>query len=208
MWFRKKQQQPPTRTTNFSGSAEFEEAARRSVEQARRDVADVTADMRAEVGEGEETAFEVDAEFSEEAARLCFLPLAKYDHPAWELDDAEAQKLGPRFERLFQAVADRYLPAVMFRLAARHPEAFNLGVVLAVMYWKKYRVVSKVKASEAKAEAARPGPQAVPAKQPTPITSEASEEKFNCELCGVNFPSFEALSAHLPCKGKSGQSVQ
>lgn len=215
-WFRRKAQTPTTSSSGENASdAEYEAAANASVETAQEDIRAAVAEAQEE-GEDARPELPIDSDFADEAARLCFAPLAKYDHPAWDLDDAEAAKLAPRFERFFQAVSHRYLPAVMLRMAARHPEMFNLSVVLLLMYWKKYRIVSKAKRVEAEREADRSiaaatgaVPFARPANPDEYMEAEAAGERpefsssLKCEVCGNSFLSVAAMSAHLPCRGRA-----
>lgn len=96
---------------------------------------------------------EIRPEWANAAARLCFLPAAKLSHPAYALTDEEAETITPQIQALLQAVADKYAPALVGRVASRHPELFDAAAALGVLYWQKWRYVSKLQAAEAQAAA-------------------------------------------------------
>lgn len=98
---------------------------------------------------------EIRPEWAEGAARLCFLPAAKLWHPAFALTDEEAAKVAPQIGALMQAVADRYAPALVGRVANRHPELFDAIASLGVLYWQKWRLVSRMRQLEAEEAAAK-----------------------------------------------------
>lgn len=129
----------------------FEEAAARvSAEVPRED-----APQGAESEEGDSLA--IRPEWAEAAARLCFLPAARLSHPAYSLTDEEAEIISPKMQAFLQAVADKYAPAMLGRVANKYPEFFDLTAALGVLYWQKWRYVSKLQQFEAeqKREAAK-----------------------------------------------------
>jgi len=139
MWGRSKQHQ----SAEIGG--DFESAAAR-----------VTAEVEAEpvpgtvAGEPEaENSLTIRPEWAETAARLCFLPAAKLWHPAYALEDSEAAAIAPQMQTFLQAVADKYAPAAVGRLANKYPEFFDLAAALGVLYWQKWRYVSHIRRVEA-----------------------------------------------------------
>jgi hypothetical protein len=131
--------------SNGAVGGEFEEAAAR-----------VTAEEQpARVptpGEGlpdEEESLEIRPEWAEAAARLCFLPAARLSHPAYTLTDEEAEIISPKMQAFLQAVADKYAPALVGRVANKYPEFFDLTAALGVLYWQKWRYVSRLRQLEA-----------------------------------------------------------
>lgn len=132
------------------GGDDFERAAAR-----------VSAELPADpgpggAGEGEQVgeSLAIRPEWAREAARLCFLPAAKFVHPAYALADEEAAAITPQMQTFLQAVADKYAPAAVGRLANKYPEFFDLAGALGVLYWQKWRYVSHIRRMEAE-QAAR-----------------------------------------------------
>jgi hypothetical protein len=113
---------------------------------------------------------EIRPEWAEAAARLCFLPAARLSHPAYALTDEEAQTISPQIQALLQAVADKYAPALVGRVASRHPELFDAVAALGVLYWQKWRYVSKLQAAELAEAAAKADGEATPP-VPAPVIS-------------------------------------
>src|SRR5262249_20748598 len=105
--------------------------------------------------------------------RLYFLPAARLSHSAYALTDEEAQTISPQIQPLLQAVADKYAPALVGRVASRHPELFDAAAALGVLYWQEWRYVSKLRAAElAEAAAAKTdGDATPPAPAPAPVIS-------------------------------------
>ena len=136
---------------------DFEAAAARVTVQEQ--VSEVTAAAEA-AAHGDR--LEIRPEWAEAAARLCFLPAARLSHPAYALTDEEAQTITPQILALLQAVADKYAPAMVGRVASRHPELFDAAAALGVLYWQKWRMVSKIREAEA-VEAAAKAAEAPPA---------------------------------------------
>src|SRR6266446_10035768 len=129
---------------------EFEQAAARVTAE---DVPRAAGADGAEVPDGEDR-LEIRPEWAEAAARLCFLPAARLSHPAYALTNEEAEVISPKMQAFLQAVADKYAPAALGRVANKYPEFFDLTAALGVLYWQKWRYVSKMRALDA-AEAAR-----------------------------------------------------
>jgi hypothetical protein len=102
---------------------------------------------------------EIRPEWAEAAARVCFLPAAKLSHPAYALTDEEAEQITPPIQALLQAVADKYAPALVGRMASRHPELFDAIAAVGVLYWQKWRMVSKLRALETRMAADKQQPQ-------------------------------------------------
>src|SRR5205809_6715307 len=83
-------------------------------------------------GEGEQDSLAIRPEWAEAAARLCFLPAARLSHPAYSLTDEEAEQISPKMQAFLQAVADKYAPAMLGRVANKYPEFFDLTAALGV----------------------------------------------------------------------------
>ena len=128
---------------------EFEEAAARVTVAAPESPADAAM---AGVESGDR--LEVRPEWAQAAARLCFLPAARLSHPAYALTDEEAEAITPQIQALLQAVADKYAPALVGRVANKHPELFDAAAALGVLYWQKWRLVSHLRELEAAERAA------------------------------------------------------
>ena len=129
---------------NAQTGGDFEAAAARVTVQEQ--VEEVTGAVDA-AAHGDR--LEVRPEWAEAAARLCFLPAARLSHPAYALTDEEAQTISPQIQALLQAVADKYAPALVGRVASRHPELFDAIAAVGVLYWQKWRMVSKLQKLEA-----------------------------------------------------------
>lgn len=149
-----------SKESSSSGQAggDFEAAAARVTVQEQ--VQDVAA---AAEGAAHGDRLEIRPEWAEAAARLCFLPAARLSHPAYSLTDAEAETIAPQIQALLQAVADKYAPALVGRVASRHPELFDAAAALGVLYWQKWRYVSKLRAAELAEAAAKSDGEAAPA---------------------------------------------
>jgi hypothetical protein len=108
-----------------------------------------------ETGEGD--ALVIRPSWADAAARLCFVPAARLAHPAYALTDEEAEVISPKMQAFLQAVADKYAPAAFSRVANKYPEFCDLTAALGILYWQKWRYVSKLKQMEAaeRAEAER-----------------------------------------------------
>lgn len=98
--------------------------------------------------EEQEEHFSIREEWAEGAARLCFVPPARLIHPAYALTDEEAEAIGPKMQVFLQAVADKYAPALLTRIANKYPEFFDLTAALGVLYYHKYKFVSRLMAQE------------------------------------------------------------
>jgi hypothetical protein len=144
MWSKSKESQ-----TGAVGGDEFERAAAR-----------VSADLPADPGPGAAAGVEQEGEslairleWAEAAARLCFLPAARMVHPAYALADEEAEVISPKMQAFLQAVADKYAPAALSRVANKYPEFLDLAGALGVLYWQKWRYVSHIRRMEAEQRA-------------------------------------------------------
>jgi len=143
----------------------FEEAAARVTAGSDEEVTRNAEHMAASMEEDAER-LDIRPEWAEAAARICFLPAARLVHPAYALDDHEAEVISPKMRAFLQAVADKYAPAALGRVANKYPEFTDLAAALGVLYWQKWRYVSKLRQMEAseraeKESAAQPGPVAV-----------------------------------------------
>lgn len=138
--------------TTTGGGEEFERAAAAVSAELPEDRA--AAEPAAVVEENESLL--IRPEWAEAAARFCFLPAARFSHPAYALSDEEAEKIAPLMQTFLQAVADKYAPAALGRVANKYPEFFDLAAALGVLYWQKWRYVSHLRQMEAqeRAEAA------------------------------------------------------
>jgi len=103
--------------------------------------------------EGAEDSLLIRPEWAEAAARLVFLPAARLSHPAYALSDEEAERISPQMQAFLQAVADKYAPELLGRLANKYPEFFDLTAAVGVLYWQKWRYVSQIRQMEARARA-------------------------------------------------------
>jgi hypothetical protein len=67
-------------------------------------------------------------------------------------------------QAFLQAVADKYAPEALGRVANKYPEFFDLTAALGVLYWQKWRYVSKIRQMEAaeRAEEAQSKPEEKP----------------------------------------------
>lgn len=129
-------------------------------------------------------------EWANAAARLCFLPAAKFSHPAFALTDEEAEKITPQIQALLQAVSDRYAPALLGHMANKHRELFDAVAALGVLYWQKWRLVSHLRKVEAM-ERAR-------------MAAEAQQPKERAEA--EAFAASAVASADVPQSGEAEAS--
>jgi len=162
---------------SVTAGGDFEAAAARVTVEP--EPADELPGAEAEAAPAE--AFLIRPEWANAAARLCFLPAARLSHPAFALTDEEAEKITPQFQALMQAVSDRYAPALLGRVANRHPELFDAAAALGVLYWQKWRYVAKLRQIEAQqaAEKAAAERSARAAGQPSEAPIPASDEAVN-----------------------------
>jgi hypothetical protein len=194
MWtpFRKKnQEQPPPSNPVESRGGDFDEAAARVTS-----VPGPKADAGGGEPEQQEEAerFTIREEWAENTLRAIYWPLAEFHHSAWALTDEEAQVGGPKLLPLMQAIADRYAPAFLGRLATRHSELFDAIGFLAVLTFVKFKAVGRAMVDEAERKAA------AGAEVPSAVASGEDAEEHRCELCGGVFSSRARFAAHLPCK--------
>ena len=159
MWGKKSSEE---QAADRGTAGSFEDAAGRVSALPGSD-AEVTesAEAVAEAMAGDDR-FIIRPEWAEAGARLIFLPAAKFSHPAYALSDAEAQTISPQIGALMQAIADKYAPALVGRVANKHPEFFDAAAAVTVLYWQKWRTVQRLQREEAEARA-RAGEDAKPA---------------------------------------------
>ena len=62
-------------------------------------------------------------------------------------------KISPKMQAFLQAVADKYAPAALSRVANKYPEFLDLAGALGVLYWQKWRYVSHIRRMEAEQRA-------------------------------------------------------
>ncbi|HET7107803.1 MAG TPA: hypothetical protein VFI38_13415 [Candidatus Acidoferrum sp.] len=134
-----------------TGGDEFERAAGQVSADLPADPGAVPGEM--EAGEGESLA--IRPEWAKAAAVFCFVPAARMVHPAYALSPEEAEIISPKMQAFLQAVADKYAPAALSRVANKYPEFLDLAGALGVLYWQKWRYVSKLREMEARERAER-----------------------------------------------------
>ncbi len=149
-WFKNKKE-VETEAANPSlrpGGIDFETAAARvTVEDP--EIAAAADSFIAATADDE--ALIVRSEWAIVAVKGCFYPAAKWIHPAYAIDGGEAAQVSPKMQLFLQMVADKYAPAAISRLANRYPEFWDLVAVLGVLYYQKWRAVSKIIAEEQRA---------------------------------------------------------
>lgn len=159
MWFKKGNNEAGTTETESRspGGIDYEAAADR-VTAAVDEVLDTDEaegfieETPAPAAEQEEQLI-IKPEWAQAALKACFYPPAKMVHPAYALTDEEAEKVSPKMAAFLQALADKYAPAMVCRLANKYPEFWDLAGALGVLYYQKWRIVSKLQAEEARARA-------------------------------------------------------
>jgi hypothetical protein len=139
MWTKKKNE--------AAGGESFESVAATLTEKPE-EVSQQARESVAEIPSGEER-FEIRLEWADATTRACFLPLARFDHPAWALDDNDAAAVAPKMQAFLQAVADKYAPQVLGKFATKHAELFDLTMAVGVLLWSKFRYVTAIKRQEA-----------------------------------------------------------
>lgn len=144
MWKRKDQENQNPGTVG----GEFDKAASEVTAQTEMPPSDVRQVIGAHMEEEEK--FIIREEWAEDCARLCFKPLAKAIHPAYALTDDEAETISPKMQAFLQALCDKIAPPLIARMANKYPELFDLGAALGVLYYQKYRFVSRLRAIEAR----------------------------------------------------------
>ncbi len=128
----------------MTGGDEFDRAAARVSAEVPEGPGPGAVAAEPETGE----SLMIRPEWAEAAARLCFLPAARMVHPAYALADEEAAAISPQMQKFLQAVADKYAPAALGRVANKYPEFFDLAAALGVLYWQKWRYVSHLRQME------------------------------------------------------------
>ena len=194
MWtpFRKKNpEQAPSKPVENRGG-DFDEAAARvtSVPLPKENAGGSEPEQQER-----EERFTIREEWAEGTLRAIYWPLAEFHHPAWVITEEEARAGGPHLLPLMQAIADRYAPAFLGRLANRHSELFDALGFFAVLTWQKMKIVNRAIQEEAVAKAAR----TVNGAGPAPVPGEDADE-HTCELCREVFSSRVKFAAHLPCR--------
>ena len=145
MWFDKKKEVQTEAASPRPGGIDYETAAARVTAEDPEVAAAADAFV-----EADEEALIVKPEWAIVAVKGCFYPAAKWIHPAYAIDDGEAAQISPKMQVFLQTVADKYAPAAISRLANRYPEFWDLVAVLGVLYYQKWRAVSKIIAEEQK----------------------------------------------------------
>ncbi len=116
------------------------------------------------------------------AVKGAFYPAARWIHPAYAVNDAEAAKVGPKMQVFLQAVADKYAPAVVGRLASRYPEFWDLLGALGILYYEKWRAISQLLAAEAEARLAEKENNRDVIEMPSPAPAEAERKVVGSRL--------------------------
>jgi hypothetical protein len=162
------------------GGIDFETAAARVTveEKVLQPMDQELADELHEAAAGESLI--IRPEWALVAVKGCFYPAAKWIHPAYEATDEEAQKAAPQMQAFLQTIADKYAPAMIARLANRHPEFWDLVAALGILYYQKWDAVTRIMAAEADAaeRAKRVKGERVDGVTEMPLRSEQSEEKI------------------------------
>lgn len=149
-----------------------------------------------------EQHFEIQPKWARGAVKACFVPLAKYQHPAWLLTDEEAEAVRPEMQSFMQAAFDKYVPSFLNRWASRHSEFANLLLGMGTLYYMKYQAVRDAMLAEEAMRKVVEIPHAPVDVQVEPDKPEpASVNRPSlCGLCHTEFPSLDSYNAHLPCK--------
>ncbi len=127
------------------GSIDFDSAAAR-VTAADPLIAEAAAATAIE--EDADEALIIKQEWAIVAVKGAFYPAARYLHPAYAVDNDEAEQIAPKMQVFLQSLADKYAPAAIARLANRYPEFWDLAAALGVLYYQKWRAVSQLIAEE------------------------------------------------------------
>jgi hypothetical protein len=128
---------------------EFENvAASLTAEQGSDQEATENAAAVAEAIANGDERFVIREEWAESTVKLCFLPLAKFDHPAWMPSDDVARAVAPKMQVFLQAVADKYAPQFLGKFATRHAELFDLVAAMGIVLWQQFSIVRQAKLIE------------------------------------------------------------
>src|SRR5260370_2604012 len=146
MWGKKKEQTEANQSR--PGSIDFDSAAARVT---AADPLIAAAAATTAIEEHAEEALIIKQEWAIVAVKGTFYPAARWIHPAYAVNDPEAAKVGPKMQVFLQAVADKYAPAVVGRLASRYPEFCDRLGPGGVLYYEKSRAISQLLAAEAAA---------------------------------------------------------
>src|SRR5260370_6272981 len=114
------------------GSIDFDSAAARGT-AADPLIAEAAATTAIE--EDADEALIIKQEWAIVAVKGAFYPAARWIHPAYAVNDAEAAEVAPKMQVFLQAVADKYAPAVVARLASRYPEFWDLLGASGSLYY-------------------------------------------------------------------------
>lgn len=148
--------------------------------------------------------FVIQPRWARGAVKACFVPLAKYQHPAWALTDDEADKIAPEMQTLMQATFNRYVPSVLNDWAAKHTEIANLMVGLVSLYYVKYQMVQKAmlaEEAEAKVIEISKSPDDVQVDEVRSAESSGVKIPYLCGVCKKEFENVKLYNLHLPCRG-------
>ena len=89
-------------------------------------------------------------EVGEIGVRLCFYPLARFNHPAWMPTSEEIEPIAPKMVVLVEALLDRALPQVLTRFLNKYPEAAPVVLGMASLGYVRFKAVRAVLLEEAK----------------------------------------------------------
>jgi len=148
VWFKSKNQNQEA--ASGPGGIEFDAAAARVT---AADPLIAAAAATTAIEEDADEALIIKPEWAIAAVKGAFYPAEKFLHPAYAVDDEEAAKVSPKMQVFLQSLADKYAPAAISRLANRYPEFWDLAAALGILYYQKWRIVSKLIAQEEKARA-------------------------------------------------------
>ena len=125
---------------------------------------------------GEPEQFMITPEGAMAMVKWCFVPLARYDHPAWALTDDEAAPVAPKMSAFIQAVVDRHMPQFMMRMMNQYPEFLSLTYSIGLLYYAKFKVVRLVRIEEMKRDRQQAEENRInQARNVTPINPEPSD---------------------------------
>jgi hypothetical protein len=142
-----------------------------------------------------EEKFQIQPKWAIGATKALFVPLAKYQHPAWALSDEEAETVRPEMQTFLQAMFDRYVPSLLNSWASKHSEFTNLFLALGTLLYVKAKQVNE---SVAQAEALNKVIE-MPEPSDTEVKAEPASARIPqlCGRCQKEFKSQEEYRAHL-----------
>lgn len=140
-----------------AGASRGSGAAPDEIDQAARET-ETSAPTQSEARSFDTVAvdrYSVSPEIAMSVVKGFFSPLAKYDHPAWELTDEEAGPVVPKMQKAIQALLDRHMPEFAMKLMAKYPELLGVTYAMALLYYAKFKAVRLVRMEEYRAEQRR-----------------------------------------------------